>query len=92
MRGKGGNVRVNTFHQPEQQQVQRPLTVPVVFGPARRAQFTYKIITVGRGPDDRLNETRLNELGNGGWLLVSVLPHPVAAGGGLDYLFVRSEP
>ncbi len=88
-----GNVGAYGFHQPEPQQAQHPLTVPVVFGPARRAQFTYRVITTGRGQAARLEESRLNALGKDGWLLVSVLPRSDGEGGStLEYLFVRSEP
>jgi hypothetical protein len=88
-----GTVGEYGFHQPEPQRAQHPLTVPVVFGPARRAQFTYRVITTGRGPAARLDEDRLNALGRDGWLLVSVLPRSDGEGGSnLDYLFVRSEP
>jgi hypothetical protein len=88
-----GNVGGYGFHQPEPQRAQHPLTVPVVFGPERRAQFNYRIITTGRGQAARLDEDRLNALGRDGWLLVSVLPRSDGEGGSnLDYLFVRSEP
>jgi hypothetical protein len=85
----------NTWHTPSrpEQQTQQPYMVPVVFGPARQAQFAYRVVTVDDGPESRLDEPRLNALGKQGWLLVSVLPRSVAARGrSLDYLFVRMEP
>jgi len=87
-----GNVGAYGFHQPEPQRAQQTLTVPVVFGPPQRPQFTYRVVTTGRGQADRLEESRLNALGKDGWLLVSILPRSDAEGGGnLDYLFVRWE-
>ena len=79
------------YPQPEQQ-AQQPYTIPVVFGPARRAQFAYRVISVDPGTGQTLDEGRLNALGKDGWLLVSVLPRAKAGKQVVEYVFVRAEP
>ncbi len=80
-------INAYSLHQPEQQ-AHHHFTVPVVFSPAKSAQFAYRVVTVAQ---DR--ESRLNALGKEGWLLVSVLLRSGTGGSSnLDYLFVRVEP
>lgn len=86
-----GYVTAHPHPQPEQQ-TQHPYTVPVVFGPARRAQFAYRIVTDEREQEGGLGEAQLNALGKDGWLLVSVLPYAKAGKSVLEYVFVRIEP
>jgi hypothetical protein len=85
-----GFVMAHPHPQPEQQG-QLPYTVPVVFGPAKRAQFAYRIITEGRGQGAGVDEAQLNALGKDGWLLVSVRPSTRAGKSVLEYVFVRTE-
>ena len=44
---------------------------------ADKAQWEYRVLTVGSfwGTDNKLLETRLNELGQDGWEVISALPH-----------------
>ncbi|MGI8912502.1 MAG: DUF4177 domain-containing protein [Chloroflexota bacterium] len=85
-------INAYSLHQPEQQ-AHHHFTVPVVFSPAKSAQFAYRVVTVAQDRESRLDEHRLNALGKEGWLLVSVLPRSGTGGSSnLDYLFVRVEP
>jgi hypothetical protein len=75
--------------QPEQQ-LPHPYVVPVVFGPARRARYAYRVLR--QGGSETLDEDQLNRLGAEGWLLISVLPRAESGKTLLEYLFVRTEP
>lgn len=78
---------------PTPQQPQAPrLPVPMVFEPAARTEWEYRVVVIDTREEEPLTEAQATELGGEGWLLAAVLDQTGSGrpGGRLHYYFVRA--
>ena len=68
----------------------RPMLPLMVFEPASRPTWEYRVVTVDPREDEPLGEARMAELGTEGWLLAAVLDHTSQPRGRVYYYFVRT--
>jgi hypothetical protein len=62
----------------------------MVFEPASRPNWEYRVITVDPREEEPLGEARMAELGGEGWLLAAVMDLASQPHGRLYYYFVRT--
>jgi hypothetical protein len=68
-----------------------PMPLPMVFEPAARARWEYRVVVIDPREEEPLDESRAAELGADGWLLAAVLENPAGRyGGRIYYYFVRA--
>ena len=77
---------------PAHQTPQRPsLPLPMIFEPAARQRWEYRVVVVDPREEEPLGEERAAELGADGWLLAAVVQIPGERWAGkLHYYFVRT--
>ncbi len=68
----------------------RPMLPLMVFEPASRPNWEYRVVTVDPREEEPLGEARMAELGADGWLLAAVMDLTGHPRGRLFYYFVRS--
>jgi hypothetical protein len=68
----------------------RPILPLMVFEPASRPKWEYRVITVDPREEEPLTEARLAEVGTEGWLLAAVVDLTSQPHGRLHYYFVRA--
>jgi hypothetical protein len=67
----------------------RPVLPLMVFEPASRPKWEYRVVTVDPREEEPLGEARMAELGAEGWLLASFADLAGHPRGRLFYYFVR---
>jgi hypothetical protein len=68
----------------------RPMLPLMVFEPASRPNWEYRVVTLDPREEEPLGEARLAELGAEGWLLAAVTDLTGQPRSRLHYYFVRS--
>ncbi|HEY0752469.1 MAG TPA: hypothetical protein VGD98_00705 [Ktedonobacteraceae bacterium] len=76
-----------------QNDVQPALHVPMVYEnvASNPQQWEYRVLSVDLREEELLDESRLNELGAEGWLLVNVLEPAPGSNSRMYYYFVRQK-